>query len=161
MWLYRSWYSRFLPPFTPHLSREQWPLLTWLAIRKLYMAGDGSSKSFPLPLYAVFRKVPFTPCKSGSDNEHFISYLSLYLFFFYFLKKIGGHKSFLWGRWCPCFGLLVRSSLDFKAREDTLLTCFIAYMRYLLTSWQCRWTNWEPFRKTISVLFIGPLIPLF
>ena len=56
MLLYRSWYSSFLPPFTPHLSREQWPLLAWLAIRKLYMAGDGSSKSFTLPLYFVFRK---------------------------------------------------------------------------------------------------------
>ena len=30
-----------------------------------------------------------------------------------FLKyKIGGHKSFLWGQWYPCFGLLVRSPLS-------------------------------------------------
>ena len=40
---------------------------------------------------------------------------------FFFLKKtFGGHKSFLWGHWCPCYGLLVMSSLSFKGRVGSL-----------------------------------------
>ena len=35
-----------------------------------------------------------------------------------FLKPdFGGHKSFLWFHWYPCFGLLVTSSLGFKVRN--------------------------------------------
>ena len=40
-----------------------------------------------------------------------------------FLKKttnFGRHESFLWGQWYPCFGLLVMSSLGFKARVNSL-----------------------------------------
>ena len=33
-----------------------------------------------------------------------------------FLKSFGGHESFLWGHWYPCFGLLVTSTLGFKAK---------------------------------------------
>ena len=40
---------------------------------------------------------------------------------FFFLKKIGGHKSFLWGHWYSCFGLLVTSHLAFKARVGSLI----------------------------------------
>ena len=39
----------------------------------------------------------------------------------FFLKKIGGHKSFLWGHWYPCFRLLITSALGFKARVDSLI----------------------------------------
>ena len=52
-------------------------------------------------------------------------------------------KSFLWGHWYPCFGLLVTSVLGFKARVDFLLVCSLTYMslgsplvRPLLTSWR-------------------------
>ena len=36
--------------------------------------------------------------------------------FFFFLKFFGGHKSFSWGHWYPCFGLQVMSALGFKAK---------------------------------------------
>ena len=38
------------------------------------------------------------------------------------LKKniLKGHKSFLWGHWYPCFGLLVMSAVSFKAKVDSL-----------------------------------------
>ena len=40
----------------------------------------------------------------------------------FFLKFfLGGNKSFLWGHWCPCFGLLVTSPCGFKARVDSLI----------------------------------------
>ena len=38
-----------------------------------------------------------------------------------FLKIFGGHESFLWGHWYPYFGLLVTSSLGFKARVGSAL----------------------------------------
>ena len=36
--------------------------------------------------------------------------------FFSFFLITGGHESFLWGHWYPCFGLLVTSPLGSKAR---------------------------------------------
>ena len=68
-----------------------------------------------------------------------------------FSKISGGHKSFLWGHWYPCFGFLVMSALGFKARVD-FLTCLVHHLcttdssdspvvQYLLTSW---WLVWEP-----------------
>ena len=45
----------------------------------------------------------------------------------------GGHKSFLWGHWYPCFGLLVISALGFKARVDPL-ACFVACVILRFTS---------------------------
>ena len=49
-----------------------------------------------------------------------------------FFAITGGHKSFLWDHWYPCFGLLVISPLGFKARVDSLIctwrrrTCYTA-----------------------------------
>ena len=40
---------------------------------------------------------------------------------FYFFKKFGRHKSFLWGNWYPCFGLLVMFPLGFKARVGSCI----------------------------------------
>ena len=51
-------------------------------------------------------------------------------YYFIFLKIFGGHMSFLWGHWYPCFGLLVTSALGFKARVDSL-ACFLACMLFL------------------------------
>ena len=49
-----------------------------------------------------------------------------------FLKKIfGGHKSFLWGHWYPCFGPVVMSTLGFKARGDPLLVCFLTCVQWI------------------------------
>ena len=45
--------------------------------------------------------------------------LGLFLLFFHFCKKIGGHKFFLWGQYL-CFVLLVLSPLGFEARCATL-----------------------------------------
>ena len=66
---------------------------------------------------------------------------------------IGGHKSFLWGHWCPCFGLLVTSVPGFKARVG-LLICLLHYLPathssdsplvwHLLMSWQLSMA-WQP-----------------
>ena len=44
----------------------------------------------------------------------------------FFLKKIWGYKSFLWGHWYPCFGPLVMSALSFKARVDPF--CVFSYL---------------------------------
>ena len=50
----------------------------------------------------------------------------------FFLKKIfGGYKSFLWGHWYPCFGLLAMSPLGFKAKVDPLLACFVARVQWI------------------------------
>ena len=35
--------------------------------------------------------------------------------------NFGGHESFFWGHWYPCFGLLVTSPLGFKARVGSAL----------------------------------------
>ena len=40
---------------------------------------------------------------------------------FFFKIFFGGHESFLWGHWYPCFGLLVTSPLGFKAKVGSAL----------------------------------------
>ena len=40
---------------------------------------------------------------------------------FSFNSIFGGHKSFLWGHWYACFGLLVTSPLGFKPRVGSLI----------------------------------------
>ena len=40
------------------------------------------------------------------------------------LYYIRWHKFFLWDDWCPCFELLVVSTLGFKTRVYPLLACF-------------------------------------
>ena len=52
----------------------------------------------------------------------------LYVFF---KKKIGGHESFLWGHWYPCFGLLVTSPLGFKARVGSLIRTWWRHTCYM------------------------------
>ena len=56
----------------------------------------------------------------------------------------GGHKSFLWGHWYPCFGLLVMCSLGFKARGmcDIHFLIYTPLVWHLLTSW---WPAWPYF----------------
>ena len=65
------------------------------------------------------------------------------------LKKIGGHKSFMWGHWYPCFVLLVTSALGFKTRVDSF-ACMLCHLCaigssdtplvwHLLTSWYPAW----------------------
>ena len=50
----------------------------------------------------------------------------------FFKKKIGGHKSFLWGHWYPCFELLVTSPLCFKARVSSLICIWLRHTCYML-----------------------------
>ena len=58
----------------------------------------------------------------------------------FFKKIIGGYKSFSWGYWYPCFGLLVMSALGFKARVDPfcMLPCLCDPQIHLWcdTCWQ-------------------------
>ena len=53
--------------------------------------------------------------------------IDLYSSFAFF----GGHESFLWGHWYPCFGLLVISAPYFKTRVDPSLTCFVACVQWI------------------------------
>ena len=46
--------------------------------------------------------------------------------FFFFFKVFGGHMSFFWGHWYPCFGFLVTSPLGFKARVGSALFAIFA-----------------------------------
>ena len=47
----------------------------------------------------------------------------------FFLKKFfGGLKSFLWGHWYHCFGLLVTYPLGFKARVGSLIPTWQRHM---------------------------------
>ena len=65
--------------------------------------------------------------KVGISANYFFSFC-----FLCFLKIIfGGHKSFLWGRWYPCFGLLVTSPLGFKARVGSLIHTWQRHMCYM------------------------------
>ena len=49
-----------------------------------------------------------------------------YRLFFSFFKVFGGHMSFFWGHWYPCFGFLVMSPLGFKARVSSALFAIFA-----------------------------------
>ena len=43
----------------------------------------------------------------------------------------GGHQSFLWLLWYPCFELLVTSAPGFRVRVDPSLVCFLACMQQI------------------------------
>ena len=47
-----------------------------------------------------------------------------------FFFNFGGHESFLWGHWYPCFGLLVTSPLGFKVRVSSLICPWQRHMCY-------------------------------
>ena len=47
---------------------------------------------------------------------------------------LGGHKSFLWGHWYPCYRLLMMSVLGFKVRVNPLLACFLTCVILRFTS---------------------------
>ena len=79
----------------------------------------------------------------------------------FFFKNFGGHESFLWGHWYPCFKLLVMSPLGFKARvgsalfelsEGVCVTLHVPWdsplVQHLPTSW---WPAWQ-----LSCLFHIP-----
>ena len=93
-------------------------------------------------------------CLKISLNFTFVCQIQQYLshsariFFFFF----GGHESFLWGHWYPCFGFLVMSPLGFKARVGSALfdlsggICVMLHVpwdsplvQHLPTSWQPAW----------------------
>ena len=67
-------------------------------------------------------------------TEHFLSPHLLYNVLHdlkreIFWKKIGGHRSFLWDYCHPYFGLPMTCALGFKARVDTSLSHFSAYIQ--------------------------------
>ena len=47
-----------------------------------------------------------------------------------FLLNFGGHESFFWGDWYPCFGLLVKSPLDFKVRVGSVVCTWQRHTSY-------------------------------
>ena len=76
---------------------------------------------------------------------HFQKSSSYRSFFSY--KIFGGHKSFSWGHWYPCFGLVVTSVMDFKARVNPFLHAFSPMFSplvlHLLIALR---TEWQPSR---------------
>ena len=88
-------------------------------------------------------------CQDNWVNRVVWNWISI---FYFFLKTFGGHESFLWGHWYPCFGLLVMSPLGFKARVGSALfelsrgVCVTLHVPWdsplvwhLPTSWQPAW----------------------
>ena len=78
-----------------------------------------------------------------------------------FFVNFGGHKSFLWDHWFPCFELLMMSALGFKTRVGshihTWQRCTVHISRDWFTcgvtpaaSW---WLAWQPSHSF-------PLIPV-
>ena len=65
------------------------------------------------------------------------------------LKKIGGHQSFLWGHWYPCFGPLVTSALGFKARVPCVLCHCVQWII------QIHLSIWERESKFYAFLALG------
>ena len=51
----------------------------------------------------------------------------------FYSNCFGGHKSFLLGHWYPCFIVLVKSPLGFKARADSLIRAWWRHMHYCVT----------------------------
>ena len=85
----------------------------------------------------------------------------------HFFKIFGGHRSFLWGHWYPCFWLLVTSPLGFKARVGSLIhtwqRCNVIYVPWdsplaqpLPTSWGSAWQ----LSKSLPHTFIQELVGL-
>ena len=58
-----------------------------------------------------------------------------------FWKNFGGHKSFLWGHWYPCFGLLVTSLGSSLIRTWRRHTWYMFHEIHLSTS---RRPAWQP-----------------
>ena len=60
--------------------------------------------------------------------------------FLFFLKFFVGHMSIFWDQWYPCFGLLVTSPLDFKARVGSLIRTWQRHAWYMFPE-ICFWCN--------------------
>ena len=62
-----------------------------------------------------------------------LSFWSMFpaLCFVFFLKFFWRTQVLFVGSLIPCFGLLVTSTLSFKARVDTSLPCFLACMQWI------------------------------
>ena len=66
-----------------------------------------------------------------NDHKSTVSFPSKYRSMFlggnsFLFKVFGGHMSFFWGHWYPCFGFLVTSPLGFKARVGSALFTIFA-----------------------------------
>ena len=56
--------------------------------------------------------------------------------YLHFFKIFGGHM--IWGHWYPCFGLLVKSPLGFKARVGSLINIWIVHWIFYQPTWKRR-----------------------
>ena len=78
-----------------------------------------------LPSRTIYANNTDVPCSESPCNyapDDVTGYFTGLLFLKFFLGDI----SFLRGHWYPWFGILVTSTLDFKARLDPSLACFRA-----------------------------------
>ena len=72
-------------------------------------------------LYCILQQ-----CTAIGKKSLFSSPTITYISINFFIKRIGGHQSFLWSHWYPCLMAFV---LAFKARVDPLLACFLTCMQ--------------------------------
>ena len=78
---------------------------------------------------------------------------------FFLKKKIGGHQSFLWGHWYPCFRLRVMSALGFNARVDLSLN-FLTCMQWIPQINFCCDTCWPLDGLNCTWAFLPPAMKL-
>ena len=68
--------------------------------------------------------------KVGTPRELPLIVYYVFIMLEFFNLIFGGHESFLWDHWYPCFGLLVMSPLGFKARVSSLICAWQRDMSY-------------------------------
>ena len=78
---------------------------------------------FPCEFHNDMLSVTSLIPRSFQISSRFIAWYCCVLSWDFFFN-FGGHKSFSWGHWYPCFGLLVTSVLGFKARVYPFLPAF-------------------------------------
>ena len=103
--------SRTIRPEISQSKSSYWPLLF----------GESSN---PEMVWGIIPNGTWSKSKNNNNRQKLKRFPLLChgRFFFFFFE---GHESFLWGHSYPCFGLLVTSSLGYKARVDPSLASFL------------------------------------
>ena len=124
-----------------HSQKKQFPILKNIFIfvsRHIHLKSDEERYSIWILIYLkifsnrVFSKLPKLALLTFSCCLDLWWIRKSYWWhnFFFFKFFFGGHMSFLWAHWYPCFGLLVMSALHFKATVDSP-ACFLACALFL------------------------------
>ena len=98
------------------------------------------------------------------DNSHKMPFFRTT--FFFFPKKFGGHESFLWGHWYPCFWTSDDVSSGFQSQSGQpylhLVEAYILHILWdsplvwhLLTSWQPAWQLSQSLPYTWNQALVG------